>query len=450
MARWRNWAGSVEARPRHLHAPRSIEELQGIVAGLRDGQRIRMAGSGHSFTPIVPSDDILLLPHDFGDDDSNDIGIDSARMVARIPAGMVLHEVNQRLAAAGFALANMGDITAQTMAGSISTSTHGTGLRFTGLAGQVAGFAIVAADGEVRECSESENVDIWRLGRVGLGALGVLTRVDMRIVPAFRLRAVEEPRRLDAVLDDFEAIVTSADHFEFFWVPHTRWALTKHNTRTDEPAQPRSAVAKWASKTLLENYAFGAVCALGRAVPALIPRLATALPSTGRSEFVEASHDVFATRRLVKFHEMEYSVPRRHLPHALRTIVEMVEREKLRLSFPVEVRVTAADDVALSTSYGRESAYIAVHMYKGMPYERYFRLVEEILAPLEGRPHWGKIHFLSAAELAPRYERFAAFLTLRERLDPRRRFTNRYVERMLGLDARGSDDGARSATAAHA
>ena len=429
MASWRNWAGSVRANPSTLATPRTVEELQQLVRNTQPGRRIRMAGSGHSFTPIVPSNDVLLKPHDFDEG----VGIDTARMIARIPAGMVLHDANQHLAAAGVALANMGDITAQTVAGSISTSTHGTGLTFTGLAGQVAGFGLVTADGSLLECSETQNSDVWRLGRVGLGSLGILVWVDMRVVPAFRLRAVEEPRRLRDVLDNFDSIVESSDHFEFYWVPHTRWALTKHNTRTQEPAVSRSKTKKWLTKTVLENYAFGAVCALGRAVPSLIPRLATALPSTGRQEFVEASHEVFATRRLVRFHEMEYSIPRRRLPEALTAIVEAVEREKLRISFPVEVRVTGADDVALSTSYGRESAYIAVHMYKGMEYERYFRLVESIVAPMNGRPHWGKIHFQGAETLRSQYERFDDFLRLRERLDPERRFVNGHVERVLGL-----------------
>ena len=427
-SRWRNWAGSVSASPERLLRPTSVEEIQRLVAESPRHWRIRMAGSGHSFTPIVPSDHLLLLPHDFDEE----IGIDSQRMVVRIPAGMVLHEVNLRLAAAGYALANMGDITAQTVAGSISTSTHGTGRGFTGLAGQVAGFSVVTASGELLNCSPDENAEVWRLGRVSLGSLGILSHVDMRIVPAFRLRAVEEPRRLDDVLDNFDSITDSADHFEFYWVPHTRWALTKHNTRTEEPAAPRSAMNKWLSKTVLENYAFGAVCAVGKAMPGLIPRLATALPSSGRQEFVEASHNVFATRRLVRFHEMEYSIPRAALPGALRSIVAMVEREQFKVSFPVEVRVTGADDVALSTSYGRESAYIAVHMYKGMEYEPYFRKVEEIVAPLEGRPHWGKLHFQGAETLRRQYALFDQFSALRAELDPERRFVNSYVERVLG------------------
>lgn len=427
MPRWRNWAGTVTANPKQLLQPRSIAELQGIVQNAVGDQCIRMAGSGHSFTAVVPSNDILLLPHDFGDG----VGIDTQRMIARIPAGMVLHDVNEHLAAANMALANMGDITTQTMAGSISTSTHGTGLGFTGLAGQVAGFGLVTADGNHLDCTPDENCEVFTLGRVALGCLGILTYVDMRIVPAFRLRAVEEPRRLSDVLDNFDDITATTDHFEFYWVPHTRWALTKHNTRTSEPAQPRTSLSKWWGKSVMENYAFGAVCMAGRAMPSMIPRLATALPSQGRQEFVEQSHQVFATRRLVKFHEMEYSIPREHLVSALTQIVEAVDREKLNISFPVEVRVTGSDDVALSTSYGRQSAYIAVHMFKGMAYERYFRLVESIVAPLDGRPHWGKIHFQSAKTLQSRYEHFGRFSALRERLDPERRFANEYVNRVL-------------------
>ena len=429
MATWRNWVGSVRVSPRRLLRPRSVPELQDIVRGLPLGGSVRMTGSGHSFTPAAISRDVLLRPDHFDEG----VGIDGDRRIARVPAGMTLSDVNDHLSAAGFALANMGDITAQTMAGSISTSTHGTGLAFTGLAGQVAGFGLVTAQGDHLECSATAHPELFRFGRVGLGAFGILTYVDMQIVPAFRLHAVEEPRRLADVLGDFDRTVTSVDHFEFYWIPHTKWALTKTNTRTQDEARPRPRATKWWSKTVMENYAFGAVCATGRMFPSLIPKLATALPSSGRQEFVEASHDVFATRRLVKFHEMEYSIPRRHLVAAFSQLVDAVERSGLKISFPVEVRVTGPDDVPLSTSYGRESAYIAVHMYKGMPYERYFRMVEEILSPFESRPHWGKIHFQSAETLRSRYELFDAFRDLRSQLDPNGVFLNEYLELVLGV-----------------
>jgi FAD-linked oxidoreductase len=424
---WRNWVGTVEARPGRTLQPTSVHEVQSIVSTTGTA-KVRMAGSGHSFTPLVPTDDILLLPHDFG----ADVEVDTQNAVARVPAGMLLSEVNLRLAHAGFALANMGDITAQTIAGAIATSTHGTGRAFTGLAGQVHAFEMVLASGELLRCSETEHTDVFRNGRVSLGALGVMTHVEVRVVPSFRLHAVEEPQPVERVLEQFDAITESNDHFEFYWVPHTRWALTKMNRRTTEPPQPRSAIRRWCSKTLLENYAFGAVCALGRRFPSQIPRLATALPGSGRQEFTEESFRVFATRRLVRFHEMEYSIPLRHLPTALRNIMAMVHREGLRVSFPVEVRTTGADDVSLSTSYGRESAYIAVHMYRGMPYEQYFRSVEEIVAPLDGRPHWGKIHYQDSSTLRGRYPRFDDFLSIRERLDPQHRFTNAHLERVLG------------------
>lgn len=425
---WRNWAGSVRSKPESIARPTSVAQLQeAIVASGRTP--VRMAGSGHSFTPIVPSTGLLLLPHDFGEQ----VEIDSQRRVARIPAGMVLDTVNQQLSRAGWALANMGDITAQTVAGALATSTHGTGLAFTGLGGQVAAFEIVTADGNLLRCSPQQNTELFRYGRVSLGALGVFTHVEMQVVPSFRLRAVETAARVDSVLESFHTTVDSIDHFEFYWVPHTRWALLKSNTRTDEPAEPRPGLTTWYTKTFLENYAFGAVCALGRLVPSLVPRLATALPGQGRQEFTEESHKVFATRRLVRFHEMEYSIPLAHLPDALGEIMAMVERERLRISFPVEVRATMSDDVPLSTSYGRNSAYVAVHMYRGVPFERYFRLVEEILAPMNGRPHWGKIHYQNATSLRGQYPDFDGFNSLRSRVDPNQRFSNDYVRRVLGI-----------------
>jgi len=429
VASWRNWAGSVRVSPRQLLKPESVSEIQEIVRGMPRGGRIRMTGSGHSFTPIAVSRDVLMRPSHFGEG----VGIDSDRRVARVPAGMTLSDVNDHLAAAGFALANMGDITAQTMAGSISTSTHGTGLGFTGLAGQVVGFGLVSANGDHMECSETEHPEVLRFGRVGLGALGILTYVDMRIVPAFRLHAVEEPRRLSEVLSNFDRTVSSVDHFEFYWIPHTRWALTKRNNRTSEPARPMGAAREWWQKSFLENTAFGALCAVGRTMPSLIPRLATALPSSGEVSYSNASHRVFATQRRVRFVEMEYAIPRAACSEALERVTRLVDDRGFRVSFPVEVRFTAADDVILSTSTGRASCYIAVHMYRGTEYETYFREVGRIMADYGGRPHWGKMHYLGAAELSALYPEWETFLGVRSKFDPEGVFVNEYVRRIFGL-----------------
>jgi FAD/FMN-containing dehydrogenase len=265
-----------------------------------------------------------------------------------------------------------------------------------------------------------------------VGALGVITDYTLQAVPAFRLHAIEKALPLDVVLERIDEFVDSNDHFEFFWLPHTPWALTKRNNRTEEPLQPLPKVRGWIEKTFMENVAFGALCHLGKLRPALIPRLATALPSSGKREYVNDSYKIFASPRIVRFYEMETAIPRAHLVPALKEIRAMIDARGYLLNFPVEVRFTAADDVPLSTAYERESAYIAVHVFKGMEYEPYFKDVEAILKNYGARPHWGKLHFQDSSDLARQYRRFEDFLGLRNRLDPQRVFANAYLTQVFG------------------
>jgi L-gulonolactone oxidase len=238
--------------------------------------------------------------------------------------------------------------------------------------------------------------------------------------------------RVDDVLANLDHHVESNDHFEFFWVPHTGWALTKRNNRTLDAAKPMSKISHWYSKTLMENYAFGAVCMLGRARPALIPKLAKALPSSGRNEYCDASYKVFASKRIIKFYEMEYAIPREACEEALNRVRRMVKDSGFFLNFPVEVRFTAPDEIPLSTASNRESAYIAVHIYKGMNYVPYFKEVESIMNSYQGRPHWGKLHFQNAQTLAPRYPQWNVFQKVRDSVDASRLFANKYTETVLG------------------
>jgi L-gulonolactone oxidase len=327
---------------------------------------------------------------------------------------------------------NLGDIAYQTVAGAISTSTHGTGRNVPGLAAQVVGMRLVNGAGEVVAATPHTHADVLDVGRVSLGALGVLTQCTLKVVDAFALEAHEMPMKLDHVLDNIDDLKTSNDHFEFFWIPHTKWALTKRNNRTTEPLQPLPRIKGWVEKTFMENYAFGALCHVGRIRPQMIPRLATALPSSGSRKYIDQSFKIFASPRLVRFYEMEHSIPSAGLPDALREIRSMIERKGYLLNFPIEVRFTGSDDVPLSTSYGRESAYIAVHVFKGMEYEPFFRDVEDILRAYDARPHWGKIHHRHADELRALYPRFSDFLAMRERLDPNRVFENAYTKQVFG------------------
>lgn len=427
--RWSNWAGNVTARPRSIVDISDESQLVRLVEQALDQQgTVKVVGSGHSFTPAAATPGSMVRITGL----SGIRAIDRARCEVTVGAGTTLSDLNRLLADEGLAMPNLGDIAYQTVAGAISTSTHGTGAALTGLAARVTAMKVVTGTGEIRQFSREADVNQLRTAVVSVGALGVVTEYTLSVVPAFRLHAREEPMRLTQVIEQIPELVATNDHFEFFWIPHTGWALTKRNNRTQEPLRPLPTIRGWFDKTFMENYAFGAVCRVGRMRPSLIPRLATALPSSGSREYIDDSYRIFASPRLVKFYEMEYALPRDAVGSALSEVRAMVDKRGHLVNFPVEVRFTAADDIALSTAHGRESGYIAVHMYKGMRFDAYFADVEAIMRAHDGRPHWGKIHTQDHNELSRRYSRFNEFLALRDMCDPQRVFANDYTRQVFG------------------
>ncbi|MGH9111340.1 MAG: D-arabinono-1,4-lactone oxidase [Acidimicrobiales bacterium] len=428
-ATWTNWGRNQSCTPAAVRRPTTEGELAQLVKqAAANGQRVKAVGAGHSFTSIACTDGVLVDLSGYG----RVLGHDAAFDRVTVEAGIPLYRLSDELDARGLALENMGDIDRQSISGATQTATHGTGLRFRNLSAQIVGLRLVTPDGSLLECSAAENADVFDAARVGLGALGLVSTVTLQCVRAFRLHAVEEPAPVDDVLRDLDELVEANDHFEFYWVPHTRWALTKRNRRTDEPARPRTRVREWIDDVALSNYAFGALCRAGRWRPSLIPRLAKVIPNTGRLDYVDRSDRVFTSPRTVRFWEMEYGIAREALPEALNRVRRLVDEMGTPLSFPVEVRVVAPDDIPLSTAHGRETGYIAVHVYRGTPYDAYFSGVERIMDSYGGRPHWGKMHFQRAETLASRYPRWDDFQRVRARLDPEGRFANPYLDRVLG------------------
>ncbi|MCU1589252.1 MAG: FAD-dependent oxidoreductase [Frankiales bacterium] len=427
---WSNWAGNQLMEPVRVVRPRSADEIAAAVKQAEaDGLRVKPIGSGHSFTAIGLTDGVLLDLSSY----AGLVSADPATGLVTAQAGLPLHRLNALLAEAGLGLTNMGDIDVQTVSGAVSTGTHGTGRDSAGFAAQIAALELVLADGSVVSCSRTERPELFAAARVGLGALGVISTVTFQAEQAFALEADERPMPLDDVLDGFFELVAANDHFEFYWFPHTDVALTKRNNRTDAELRPLTRARAYVDDELLSNGVFGLTCRLGSRMPALIPRInkLAARALTART-YIDAAPKVFTSPRRVRFCEMEYAVPRAVLPEVFRQLRTLPERFGLNVSFPVEVRVAPADDVTLSTASDRESAYIAVHMVKGTPYDPYFREVEKLYQDVGGRPHWGKLHSLGAEQLRDRYPRFDEFTTLRDALDPDRRFGNAYLERVLG------------------
>ncbi|MER7814349.1 D-arabinono-1,4-lactone oxidase [Streptomyces sp. NPDC096153] len=430
---WRNWAGTVAARPAREVTPASAGELaEAVRRAAEDGLRVKTVGSGHSFTAIAATDGVLVRP----DLLTGIREIDRTAMTVTVEAGTPLKRLNAALAREDLSLTNMGDIMEQTVAGATSTGTHGTGRDSASIAAQIRGLELITADGSVLTCSEKgtdEEREIFAAARIGLGALGVISAITFAVEPLFLLAAREEPMTFDRVTSEFDELYTENEHFEFYWFPHTGNCNTKRNNRSAGPVAPPGAVSGWIEDELLSNGLFQVVNSLGRAIPATIPTIAkvSSRALSGRT-YTDIPYKVFTSPRRVRFVEMEYALPREAAVPALRELKAMVDRSPLRISFPVEVRTAPADDITLSTASGRESAYIAVHMYKGTPYRSYFTAVERIMTAHGGRPHWGKIHTRDAEYFESVYPRFGEFLALRDRLDPDRVFGNDYLRRVLG------------------
>lgn len=427
---WKNWAGNQRCSPATIERPLTEAQLQTVVAAAaRSGRRVRPVGSGHSFTSIACTDDVMV-----SFDYLNMVrSIDRPNRLVTVQAGIELGHLNRRLAKVGLAMTNLGDVAYQSLAGAISTGTHGTGLAFTGLAGQVRAMRIVTATGDIVECSPSQNAELFHVARVGLGVFGVISELTIEVETAFNLHAIEGPRPLDEVLAGWQHDIEHCDHYEFFWIPGSDTALTKKNRRTQDPVDHLPLHKHFVDKIVGENLAFGAIAKLAKLRPSLIPKLKTkVISSVNDAEYISESHRVFANPRWVKFVEMEYCVAVADVPEIVHRIDQAVAEASLDLLFPVEVRAAAADDIPLSTANGRASGYIAVHRGKGMAYRPYFELVEAIMDEYDGRPHWGKMHFQTAATLAPRYPGWHEFQRVRAEYDPAGVFSNDYTDRVLG------------------
>ena len=426
---WTNWAANQTCAPARIDAPSSEDELVQIVreAAAQD-QRVKVVGSGHSFTAIALTDGRLITLDNY----QQIVKTDASTGQVTVQGGIKLYRLNEELDRRGLAMPNLGDIDRQSISGAISTATHGTARELGGIARDVVGLRLIAGDGSIIDCSPSQNPEIFQAARVGLGALGVISTVTLQCAPSFNLHAREVPSNVDDILANLEEHIASNDHFEFYWVTGTHWAIAKFNNRTTEDGPRRTPYRKFRDDILFNNVAFGAVCWVGRVQPSLIPRIAKVMPSGGATEYVDKSYEVFCSPRMIHFYEMEYAIPIEAAKEAVNRVRDYIARSGLILSFPIEVRFGIADDIPLSTAHGRRTCYIAVHVYQHTPYQQYFESVEDIMDDYGGRPHWGKLHFQTSETLATRYAEWDAFQDARHRLDPQGRFSNTYLERVIG------------------
>jgi len=426
---WRNWAGNQHASPIAIYQPKTEDEISSVVRHAAErGEGVKAFGSGHSFTSIAVSDSHLLDLSDYG----RVLEVDQKRRLVTVQAGIKMTQLCEELYARGLAMEDMGDVAYQSIAGAISTGTHGTGGKFGCIATQIHAMRIVVGNGSVLQCSADENPEVFRAARVGIGALGIVSTITLQCSPAFNLHALEQAKPLDEVMRNLDSYVDGNEHFEFFWQPGARNVFTKQNNRTTELEQALTKWQNFRNDVLIGDIAANSLVKLERLAPAASRWLRRQLPVTVRENYVDRSYRVFTSERRVKFLEMEYFIPRAAAQDAMQRFRDFLVRTGIVPSMAIEMRFTAADDIPLSMSSGRETCSFAIHVRAHEGYQQYFEDVETLMREFDGRPHWGKLHFQTWETLRPLYPQWDEFQELRARLDPEGCFANPYLDRVLG------------------
>ena len=416
---WSNWSGFQQAHPQHILHPDNVLELQSIV---QSHPKIRVVGAGHSFTPLVCTDATLVSLNQISGVSSSD----TAHSRCSLYAGTRLYNLDQYLEPINQALMNQGDIDQQSLAGAVSTGTHGTGADLHCISAYVEDFELLTASGEILNCSRTKNREIFAAGRVSLGSLGILTKITMQNRPRFKLK---EHIQLCTVADMMQFIQQwkhQHRHIECFVFSHAEKLMLKTLDETDEKLQPRKE--SYPSEDMLLT-----ICSeLIKNVPSLNPYVQKLLgtfvkPTTA----VDWSSKIFPTVRHTKFNEMEYQIPVDDGLDCLEEVLAALRQHKVATFFPLEFRFVKGDDIWISPFYQQDSISISVHQYHKQDPRLIFDIVEPIFQKYKGRPHWGKMHSMTAMQLRDLYPKWDDFLTLRQQLDPERKFLNPYLEQLF-------------------
>ncbi len=430
---WTNWAGTVRCAPAHHALPVTVEQIQAeIVRAAEEGERLRVVGSGHSFSPLCWSDDNQLsLARFTGIESSN---LERGRVWVR--AGTRLHRLAEALSDRGLALECAPDHDNLTLGGALATGTHGSGAAYGNLASMVTALRMVCADGSLRELSATHNPELFHAAAVSLGALGVITHIELQCVAEYRLEVSSAAATLGETLARVDELRRDHRNSEFFWFPYTDSVVLRRFDLTQEQPTWLSPV-RHTLRRGIDAAVFRSLASAARRAPRIseqFGRLVTQRVS-GRRDVLFA-RDAYAFRRRGRYQQLEFALPAARLEPALRALDRLIQALQFRVHFPIEVRFVAADEHWLSPHYRRDSACIAVPAYTHMAFEAYFGPIAELLERHDGRPHWGMVHDFTAERLRTLYPRFDDFCALRRQCDPRGLFLNPHLAELFGEELR--------------
>ncbi len=387
MPTWSNWSGKQSSKVAAQHFLRSEEDAQALVRyASAEGLRVRTAGAGHSHSPVALPDQLAVDLSGL----SGVISTDREHASAWVWAGSRIYALGRPLREAGLALHNQGDIDRQAIAGATATGTHGTGVELGNLSSRVIGAEIISASGDRLTLSQADTPEQFSAVQLHLGSVGLVTRLQLQLQPAYKLHQQIFSSPLDELLPRVDSLIHDNRHFEFFWYPQTGEAHAKIiNESNAECVYP-----------------------------------------LGDDERLAWSYEVLPSHRPHLHTEMEYSVPAEQGMQCLIEIRALLADQFPEIAWPVEYRTVAADGVWMSASYQRPTVTISVHQDVRFDDEPYFRACEEVFKRYDGRPHWGKVNYLEGRELAALHPRWSDWWSARDSLDPDGMFLNDYMAQL--------------------
>jgi FAD-linked oxidoreductase len=418
---WRNWSGIQSSYPASRAAPANEDELATVLKAAPGP--IRPVGAGHSFMPLVPTAGTLLSL----DRMSGMTEHDPLALTAKVRAGTRLGELGPALAAIGQEMPNLPDINKQSVGGALGTATHGTGRGLKAIHGEVLGLRLMTAAGEILDCSADQHPEIFNAARVNLGAFGVITEVTLQNRALTRVHKHVEIRDYRQTCDDWPRLKAAHRNVEFYAIPFTGKAAVITADETNAPQKPRGpdtdAAATMELKSLRDT--------LGWAPPLRRFVAQKLIADIQPQDMVDEGWKLLSNDRPIRFNEMEFHLPEDAQIAVLKEVVATIEAHRSDVFFPIEVRAIEADDAWLSPFYQRPSGSVAVHAYYKDDYGFLFELIEPIFRRHEGRPHWGKLNSLTAADFPSLYPRWKDAMQVRASLDPGGRFLNAYLRKAL-------------------
>ncbi|MDO8288027.1 MAG: D-arabinono-1,4-lactone oxidase [Parvibaculum sp.] len=419
---WRNWSGGQHCDPAARAAPASVDELASLIG--KTPTPVRAVGAGHSFSPLVPTSGTIVTLDRLTGVENADLKTNQAD----VHAGTRLGRMSEELAKLGLSFANLPDINKQSLAGAISTATHGTGAKIGSLSTFMTELELVTAQGDVVTCSATKNAELFNASRVSVGSLGLITKARVQAQPVYKLKRKIWVEPVEDMLDKLPELTAKNRNFEFYYVPFSGLAMGIINNETDEAETPAPLNEDDNALMQLKQLQDW----LGWSPSLRRWAMQKAFADYPVEERVDFAHKTLSNERGVRFNEMEYHLPRGKAADALREIITTIETQNIRVFFPIEFRNVAADDIWLSPFYGRESASIAIHQFYEWDYHAYFTAIEPIFKKHEGRPHWGKLNTLKAADFAALYPKWDEFLRVRKEMDPSGKFLTPYMKSVFG------------------